>query len=150
VINSNWIHEPKTKVWKNSTVPQYVLYVVTQGCIFFVKFLSCKPSVILYFLTTQWAMWYYTCILNFLGLKLCPADLSNNPTPETLKKLVQLTPFLLSYRLFRKKTKSLKTVLLWLKGLKNLGDESKILWTHSKSIVPMNLEINSLSVWCSL
>jgi len=78
-------------------------------------------------------MWYYTCILNFLGLKLCPADLSNNPTPETLKKLVQLTPFLLSYRLFRKKTKSLKTVLLWLKGLKNLGDESKILWTHSKS-----------------
>jgi len=33
-------------------------------------------------------MWYYTCILNFLGLKLCPADLlSKNPTPETLKKI---------------------------------------------------------------
>merc|ERR1711928_14554 len=108
--------------------------------------IKCVQKKTLYYIL----FYLYTCILNFLGLKLCPADLSNNPTPETLKKLVQLTPFLLSYRLFRKKTKSLKTVLLWLKGLKNLGDESKILWTHSKSIVPMNLEINSLSVWCSL
>ena len=121
------------------------------GLYFFVKFLSCKPSVILYFLTTQWAMWYYTCILNFLGLKLCPADLlSNNPTPETLKNWFSWLPFYFLIDSLEKKTKSLKTVLLWLKGLKNLGDESKILWTHSKSIVPMNLEINSLSVWCSL